>query len=708
MKPRARILLTSVIVLLAALTVGCEVRDVSSPATPADSDADTGPPNLSGAISEIDGDFSDLYEPVKTDVRPQIPPYDLPLSPADVRNWDAVAGDLSADAQSLLRSNGFVVVPHGSHVQFQDFYAALHDEAIPPFVTADTALHLLHVRYAVALDRYEQMSAGPNLIALTRTMQAISQRQYDTLQEPLKEAARRNLAYFAVARQLLEDGVPIPDTVTDEVGAELKLIEQHTGLQVSPIFGYTDDYSQYVPRGHYTRHERQKRYFQAMMWCGRITMLLWGPQQKSGALVSQEVADRHTRQAMLMVAALCEDTTAAKEGLDDPPTLAVNRTPSGIWQDMYKKTALFVGLADDLQPSDYAKALRNILGTTFTWSQLASDEMLAKLRERLEHKGRPRIYGSLGGVEIPLPADSEKAGEMLSITQGMRLFGRRFVFDSYITGRLVGGGVGKYTGTGKPFSGRPIRLLPSGLDVMYVLGSERAEEILHELQRDRYENYDAIVATLRGEISELNRDDWRRNLYMGWLDCIREYTGPHGDGYPSFMQTKTWQDRQVHGALASWTQLRHDTILYAKQASYVGMAPPGPQREPFTGYVEPVAELYAKLAALDAMMQTAARETPGREESLRLWSRLQKLAEKELRNERLSNADLEYLADFSDEIASVLGPHEKEWTKSTLVADVFTDGVRGRVLEEGSGYLKMLVAACPRPDGGISLAAGPV
>ncbi len=56
-------------------------------------------------------------------------------------------------------------------------------------------------------------------------------------------------------------------------------------------------------------------------------------------------------------------------------------------------------------------------------------------------------------------------------------------------------------------------------------------------------------------------------------------------------------------ALGSWTELRRDTILYAKQV-YAEMgagALPPPAPEPPKGYVEPVPELYARLQALAQM-----------------------------------------------------------------------------------------------------------
>ncbi|MBP5792523.1 MAG: DUF3160 domain-containing protein, partial [Spirochaetaceae bacterium] len=40
---------------------------------------------------------------------------------------------------------------------------------------------------------------------------------------------------------------------------------------------YTEDYSQYKPRGHYTKNERLKAYFRTMMWFGRINFCLADP-----------------------------------------------------------------------------------------------------------------------------------------------------------------------------------------------------------------------------------------------------------------------------------------------------------------------------------------------------------------------------------------------------------------------------------------------
>ena len=78
-----------------------------------------------------------------------------------------------------------------------------------------------------------------------------------------------------------------------------RLIDAHAGFAESPIFGITEDYSQYVPRGHYTRSEALEKYFKAMMWYGRIPFYLY--KQKPGV---KEPDMEHTRQAIMITLTL--------------------------------------------------------------------------------------------------------------------------------------------------------------------------------------------------------------------------------------------------------------------------------------------------------------------------------------------------------------------------------------------------------------------
>jgi hypothetical protein len=167
------------------------------------------------------------------------------------------------------------------------------------------------------------------------------------------------------------------------------------------------------------------------------------------------------------------------------------------------------------------------------------------------------------------------------------------------------------------------------------------------------------------------------------------------------MRSPAWADKDLHTWLGSWTELRHDTILYAKQ-SYTALATGiMPEPEPVRGYVEPQPEVYARLAALTAQMREGlggrgllgaemARKL-GRMEQLLLV--LKTISEKELRGEGLAEAEyarirtigdeLEELTTFSEEIEGEITSQADE--RMALIADVHTDTNTNQVLEEGVG-----------------------
>lgn len=82
---------------------------------------------------------------------------------------------------------------------------------------------------------------------------------------------------------------------------------------------------------------------------------------------------------------------------------------------------------------------------------------------------------------------------------------------------------------------------------------------------------------------------WETNIYQGWLGALRALSSPtKARHFPQAMQTEAWAMKNLNTQLASWTQLRHDTILYVKQS----FTPPFLCDYP-SGYVEPRFEFWA-------------------------------------------------------------------------------------------------------------------
>jgi hypothetical protein len=666
------------------------------------------------------------YKATPVSFTPSSPPYSLPLDLTQVANSGQIQNEfnLSSGQEALLAGNGFIVIPQSGEDIVQP-YKNLKDREIPIFVTTDTLLHLYHIQFNEILKRIEEEEFYSQLIDMSLAMLQRAESDYQAFtQSTLKEAARRNVAYFAVALKLLETpsnkiDFDIPSYVKKEVNAEIENIEAHRGFAASAIFNspdsqnlYEEDYSQYVPRGHYTRSEILKSYFKAMMWYGRMAFLLKGGDD---ALISEKDAEIATIQASLISTEL-------------PGVKVSDYTAKDIWDRIYAVTAFFVGTADDLTPYEYLSSIKKVFGQDFAPNQLTDETRMLELKAELAQMRNPEIYGGSGVCVVFPPVTKERLYECLAKTKGMRFMGQRFVPDSYMFQNLVTPAVGMYTGTGNPFTMKmtmlgPARCFPRGLDVMAVLSSDRAYEILKREGDTEYQgkdtSYDQQLKQLKEEFAAFTMEDWNRNLYWSWLYALRPLLEEFSKGYPTFMQTEAWQDKELNTALASWAELRHDTILYAKQ-SYtprLASAPaPPPPPKPLLGYIEPVPEFYARMLDLTKMTRAGLSQLGAlsQEEDNRLASlesvldRSLSIAIGELEGKELTQDDYDFIRDFGSSLQSIIVGVEAEGKETTLVADVHTDtNAPEEVLEEGVGYVDLILVAYKVPDGRIIIGAGP-
>jgi hypothetical protein len=240
--------------------------------------------------------------------------------------------------------------------------------------------------------------------------------------------------------------------------------------------------------------------------------------------------------------------------------------------------------------------------------------------------------------------------------------------------------------------------------------------LLDELDDSNYERYDGAYGELHDEFDSFSEAEWNKNLYWAWLFALKPLLDDYGEGYPTFMQTQGWQDKELTTALASWTELRHDTILYAKQSYTMKATGMPPEEKPVVGYVEPVPEFYNRLLALTRMTNSGLGEMDVLDSSAKyrlenleeILERLVDISSKELKNEELTQDDYDFIKNFGDNLDGVISDVDDRAKKTTIIADVHTESNTGQVLEEGVGYVDLIVVAYKLPDGRILIGAGPV
>jgi len=643
------------------------------------------------------------YSEIPVTLPPAYEGYALPVDLATLGNYDQFG--FSDPQSTLLGQNGFVVAPAEWLEFFQVYDNARYNET-PVFVTTDSVYHVYHLLFDKMLRDLEREHFASDIAALTIACLQSAQNLHAELQgTELEDDARNIVAYFAVADALINPDAVTPPEVADLVQRELALIEAHAGMGGSPIFNQNcpencdpcdtmpppecldqpclcEDYSQYVPRGHYTRSEQLQRYFRAMMWYGRINMRLQKPNE--------------TRMALLITYILRNTDVNGQASAD-------------VWAQVYDPTVFIVGKADDLGFHEYGALWDTIFGPDAPASAIADESKFAAFIEAARQLPPPQI----NSMWVYIWEDKEQ------VTQGFRFMGQRFVLDAYIFDELTWREVGTMADP---------RTLPKALDVMAVLGSEESHSILDEMGETAYVHYPEQMAKLREEISALQLDSWTQNLYWAWLYAFGPLLEPKGPQYPAFMQTQAWTRKDIHAALGSWTELKHDTILYAKQS--MAELGGGPPPEPPHGWVEPNPEAYARLLALTRMtrdgLESRGLLTENTDTNLArldgLLTFLLDVSQRELAGEPLTDDDYERIKFYGGELEVMTlaaadqesegSPFFDQDDQAPIVADVATGldplTAEGAVLEEGTGYIFEIYAVVPDGAGGLHIAKGGV
>ena len=235
------------------------------------------------------------------------------------------------------------------------------------------------------------------------------------------------------------------------------------------------------------------------------------------------------------------------------------------WKHFDTIIQTFVGVTDSmtfLQLKDLMTA-----AGIHTLADVASAADIGNFQARIEQ-------GELGVQNIRGDAFMSPPGAQLRLPRSFTVFGQKFVIDAWAQSKVVYDDIIWNTN-------KVARRVTSALDVAFSVLNNRhiVPELVarmtnsaartngdHTLHfRDGY-NYQHNLAAVREVITGLDTNYWSSNIYLSWLGCLRELSRPTTHTfYPQAMRTRAWALRTLNTQLASWTQLRHDTVLYVKQ-----------------------------------------------------------------------------------------------------------------------------------------------
>jgi hypothetical protein len=530
------------------------------------------------------------------------------------------SGPLKLDGDELahLASSGFVITNRKRFPSFVEGWLTVYKSDLPLYVSADALLHVVHRSYDRMLQDLELSVLIPNLHLLLTSMRhhLAGPEGASTLSRQARQDAD---VFLALALGLLE-GRHAPPIAGADAAAIASITDKAAAAQGAAsetLFGSTRwvDFSQFKPRGHYALDlapsappdpgvPSLRRYFQAMTWLGRIDARIAGPDHN-------RVFQLHRRDL---------DLACALRALMQPPEMAA-------WKQLETTMDAFVGDRDAMAPADIDRLLAELGARSCADLDHIPD---SKLLAAILHGsyGKQRITGDI--------LFSDDHGGPTPMPRSFSFTGQRYVIDSDVLSAVVHDRV-------------PRRMMPSPLDVAFaVLQNDEAKSLL----RSDLETY-GYLPTLERERAHVDAGgdaSWDASLYTLWLGAIRSLSASPGAGLDATMQTEAWRRRLLGTELASWAELRHDTILYVKQSYTFGFGCSFPDAyvDPYPAFFDKLSTYAAKgqalVAALDLGKAADLRsQMSAFFDQLAVVSRtLGHVAQEEMRGERPSSEELAF------------------------------------------------------------------
>ena len=549
------------------------------------------------------------------------------------------------------------------------------------FITTDIFLHSFHLIFDQMLQKFERTFLAPKLAEsldeILGQMNAFLWRNIEGgSDEPSFVTA---VDIFSVTRALLS-GEHESGLLSERAKNEVEKILAAYAMEDSEITGQKLDYTMFKPRGHYTLSPEFERYFRAMSYLGLAELPLF---------------DKVNIKTAAMI------TLALDLNIDT-------------WKKFEDPIGFLVGVPNAGDPDLYREVVRNRLGEgAEAWGKLGDESIMAELAKDIaENVPGPKIQ-STPGID---KADSDFEDR----NAVFRVAPKRFTYDAYILNWLTSPRVGTNDNA---------RNMPKGTDVMAVFGSSVADE-LSKSDYDK-QKYEANLNKLKGEVAEYLAKE--NTVYASWLDAFR--AGFEDSGSEQFFyRSAGWAWKKLATNLASWAELKHDTILYAEQSAaemggvdewWAGRYDPPQPR----GYVEPDPQFFAAMLDAANFMQTFIREYGVEDDDAddeasyierldkytKLLENMRDIARKEVAKETLTPDEYALIKETAKAFdAGLLLPGrnpsfaagDAELRKMAVVADVATNGWDATVLEVGIGVPRAIYVFANDQSGGARVTKG--
>lgn len=423
------------------------------------------------------------------------------------------------------------------------------------------------------------------------------------------------------------------------------------GLNVDKKIFIEQDYTQFTPRWHYTDSSLLKTYFMGMKRFMREKLYFRDIEQAKISLI--------------MINNIKDDELSNFNKLYD----FIGKL---IWQD------------DDVNVNDIQSYIKKNSWNTdkdiVAWINETHQEELQKLKPQ-------KIISTHYKTETRWEVTESQAKDE---TAWFVFFGEKFTIDSFIFDKMTAGSAEvefAYKPNLQTTFIVPDALINTGIirDVV-DLWMERAKT-KYNVQQEQIDWYNQAKSEITNELNEF---DFNISTYHQWLDSLSWLFALTDPNLPYFMQDPLYQYKELNTFQWNYSELKHDTILYVKQAyaelwwgwedeCSIMITPPDLPIPKW--YVEPNIDLIDSILKLTNDTKDFFSNDEAYLEYAKFLLFVRDIAIKQSQNELISDEDFEKLRLYYDDIINILYPKKvMDWDNdfiSALIADIFTSENNG-------------------------------
>lgn len=423
------------------------------------------------------------------------------------------------------------------------------------------------------------------------------------------------------------------------------------------------DYTQFTPRSHYTKSSLLKTYFMWMKWLMREKLYFRD--------------DKQTKASLVMIHNI-QDKDLAN------------------FSQLYDFIQKLIGEDDDVNIKDIQSFIHTAWWTS---DKNIIDGVSEDIQSQLKQLRPQRIISThYKTPDVQMVTEQEAKDE----TAGFVFFWEKFTIDSWIFDRMTAGTAEKESSY-KP-NVQTSLIVPDGL-----INTGYIQELV-DIRMQKAQSKYAVTAAQVDWYSQAKQEaqsgifnqDFSISTYHQWLNDLWWLFALSGNNLPYFMQDPLWKYKDLNTFQGNYTELKHDTLLYVKQAyaemwmwwpDECGITVNPPTLPVPKWYIEPNVDLIDAILSLTEQTKQFFGDNESFMEYTKFLTLAKALALKETNNQIISDDDYETLRLYYDKLLNILYPQkvieggDNDFV-SALIADIFTSEKDGPLyIANGRPYL---------------------